>query len=274
LYEAGVPVPRPVLCEQDASILGGSFLIVTAIEDAVQGGDAFPELSGNYSSLGPEFGRELAQALARVHRVPGIPSKAAGESTPDEMFDLDRSVRAYHAMWQSLEHPPLSIAADLGFAWLLSHPLGADRPRSIVHGDVNIRNILVRDGHLAGLLDWELAHEGDPSEDIGYCRLMLLDNIIPWDEFVDAYIGAGGDPRACEPHAVSAFGLWGVVRNSVISTGCRNKVLKENYHDPAIAVAAWDYFLRIQRNAAYELKSAIELERTGKLRSFPERRAQ
>ncbi len=38
---------------------------------------------------------------------------------------------------------------------------------SLVHGDFNPSNLLVRDGRLVGVVDWEFAHAGTPMMDIG-----------------------------------------------------------------------------------------------------------
>jgi hypothetical protein len=40
-----------------------------------------------------------------------------------------------------------------------------------VHGDFQIANVLVRPDGSFLLVDWELAHIGDPREDIGWCAL-------------------------------------------------------------------------------------------------------
>jgi aminoglycoside phosphotransferase (APT) family kinase protein len=262
LCDSGVPVPKPILAEQDTSILGGSFLIVTEIEDAGSSGDAFPELSDNYPNLGAEFGRELAQLLAGLHKAK-IPAAAVGFDVAPP--DPSATVRALHALWTSKDRPPLSVAADLGFAQLLSHPLPKNRPRSIVHGDINVRNLMIRDGHIAALVDWELARPGDPAEDIGYCRLMLLQHVIAWDDFVAEYVNAGGDPAACDPYAVNYYGLLAHVRNTVFASGCRTKIVTNTSRDPAIAVASWDYFHRLQWNAAHELKIAMELAKNSSI---------
>jgi Phosphotransferase enzyme family len=46
-------------------------------------------------------------------------------------------------------------------------PDGADRP-SIVHGDVGAGNFMCLDGEVTAMLDWELAHLGDPHEDLAW----------------------------------------------------------------------------------------------------------
>lgn len=54
--------------------------------------------------------------------------------------------------------------------WLRDH-LPPPPPRLVlVHGDFRPANVLVHDGTVRALLDWELAHLGDPLDDLGwYC---------------------------------------------------------------------------------------------------------
>ena len=58
-------------------------------------------------------------------------------------------------------------ALELGVRWLAAHrpPEG---PLVTVHGDYRFGNFLVGPEGLRGVLDWELAHTGDPAEDIGW----------------------------------------------------------------------------------------------------------
>jgi len=60
-----------------------------------------------------------------------------------------------------------------------------------VHGDCGPHNLLVRDGRLVGLLDWEFLHVGDPAEDLGIARV-YAEPMIPWREFMSIYTAAGG----------------------------------------------------------------------------------
>jgi hypothetical protein len=58
-------------------------------------------------------------------------------------------------------------ALEFGARWLAAHrPHGGDTVT--VHGDFRCGNLLVGPEGLRGVLDWELAHAGDPAEDIGW----------------------------------------------------------------------------------------------------------
>ena len=59
-------------------------------------------------------------------------------------------------------------ALELGVRWLAAHRPTRAAPRVTVHGDYRMGNFLVGPDGLRGVLDWELAHTGDPAEDIGW----------------------------------------------------------------------------------------------------------
>jgi aminoglycoside phosphotransferase (APT) family kinase protein len=74
-----------------------------------------------------------------------------------------------------------------------------DAPAALLHGDVTKPNAFVVDGQSGasagdiGLLDWELAHVGDPSRDLVRARDRLTDAVI--DGYRDR---AGGLPAGFE----------------------------------------------------------------------------
>jgi aminoglycoside phosphotransferase (APT) family kinase protein len=255
VHAAGIPVPRPILAEDDPGVLGGSFVIVEEVVGAQRMGELFPELS-DLSVVDASFGPDLARALARLHAVRDDGLVAAMSGHHSAVLPHD-SVRGFHEMWTSLPKPPFALATEMGFAWLLATPLPASRPRGLVHGDLGAHNFMIRDGRLAAILDWELAHMGDPAEDIGYLRATLIDQMIGWEPFVDAYVAAGGAAEACDPRAVDWFSTWAHVRNSVYVAMFRSWVMAGERSDIESLNAAWDFFARTQRYIARELKRAL-----------------
>lgn len=249
LFAAGVPVPEPILAEHDPSHLGGAFVIMREVTDAEPGGEPFPEQNdGRHFS--PELGRDLARAMAKTHQ---LPLSAAGELPAAQ--DTGAMLDKYLETWRASDRTANPLIAETGFAWLRSHPLPPDRPVSVVHADIGSHNILVSDRRLAALLDWELAHVGDPAEDLGYAKLWLIDELLPWAEFVEEYVAAGGDPTACDPLAVSYFSIWASVRNLVLVASLRGLVKSKEVLDieslrTVIDQGAWvqEYLTRALRS--------------------------
>ncbi len=72
----------------------------------------------------------------------------------------------------------------------------------MVHGDLRLGNLLVGPDGLRAVLDWELAHLGDPMEDLGwFCvRAWRFGSPLPAggvatrEELAAAYEAAGGEP--------------------------------------------------------------------------------
>jgi aminoglycoside phosphotransferase (APT) family kinase protein len=131
---------------------------------------------------------DLAVAAAELHaadwRSTGLGSPEDGRSARDvAMAQVDH--------WESefrdarLEpHPPLSAV----FAWLRAH-LPEPAALGVVHGDLRAGNFLHQDGRVTALLDWEMAHLGDPAEDLAwvYRPLWSPDRFVALESFLEIY---------------------------------------------------------------------------------------
>jgi aminoglycoside phosphotransferase (APT) family kinase protein len=70
----------------------------------------------------------------------------------------------------------------------------------LVHGDLRLGNIMVDSSGLTAVLDWELAHIGDPMEDLGWLCVRAwrfggsnpVAGIGSYDELFDAYENVSG----------------------------------------------------------------------------------
>jgi len=195
---AGVPVPE-VLAATDHLPGAGQ----PAIVSARVAGESIPRRilrALPRESDGDALAAECGAALACVHRIdlseapdtlPGIDSSNPYASWCDQLeADLNRLPVA---------HPAIRIGID----WLRrNQPSGPDS-LTVVHGDLRNGNILVEQGRLAAVLDWELAHISDPMEDLGYLCLRT------WRFGVDARVCGGfGSLEALRRGYESAGGQW------------------------------------------------------------------
>ena len=255
-WNAGVRTPEPILLETDASYLGGSFMLMSEVSNAANSGTYFPEdRMREESRVGPEFGKEVAAALASLHSR----TRTADTKT---IPDYRKNALDSYAAWCKLGlKTPLSLSMELCYAWMLSHPVSAERPYCTTHGDFGIHNLLVRDGHLAAVVDWELAGIGDPAKDLAQCRMLLLPGIIEWDDFVREYVAAGGDPVACDPHSVAYFCVALFVEHCVNHLVLRNAFLSGERTDIGAAALITHYVDRSLQYQSRALQIAVDVER-------------
>ena len=97
---------------------------------------------------------------------------AAGLTKWMESPPLDGCWKRELDHWEALidkdaaEPLPITRAA---IRWLRANPPPPAQRLSIVHGDFRTGNFLYDDaGEVHGVLDWEMAHLGDPLEDLGW----------------------------------------------------------------------------------------------------------
>jgi aminoglycoside phosphotransferase (APT) family kinase protein len=72
--------------------------------------------------------------------------------------------------------------------------------------------MLIENGRVSALLDWEFAHVGDPAEDLEYSR-MYVEPYINWGEFTEAYLAAGG--ATIGTAGARFYEVWRFLRNYI-----------------------------------------------------------
>jgi aminoglycoside phosphotransferase (APT) family kinase protein len=165
LGPAGVPVPRTVLYEPDASTIGAPFFVMDFVDGPVVHSDA------DACALSPadaaRAADDLIDQLAALHDVDPAPAGLGDFGRPAGF--LQRQVHRWQRQWHG------SGGADTGLPLdRLAEQLTARAPRSqraaVVHGDYRLDNTVLaaRDhGRIAAIVDWEMATLGDPLADLG-----------------------------------------------------------------------------------------------------------
>ncbi len=189
---AGIPSPRVrhVLQPQDG--LGSGF-VMERVE-----GETIPrkilrdaEFAKARAVLVPQLGR----AIAGIHaldtaRLPPLRQISAAS----DLADLARDYAAFG--W------PRPVF-DLAIRWLRDHLPEPSKAVTLVHGDFRMGNLIVGPEGLRAVLDWELAHLGDPMEDLGWIcvnswRFGEIDKPVGGvgarEELFAAYEAASGRP--------------------------------------------------------------------------------
>jgi aminoglycoside phosphotransferase (APT) family kinase protein len=123
------------------------------------------------------FAEPLGAFLAALHALDPRPFTVRG-LPPDEIGRLDHEKR----LRQTRERREVVNAAGYGdlfeaaLAWLEEHPPQpcADAVRTVVHGDLYARHVLIDDAdRITGIIDWGDIHHGDPALDLMIVHLAL-----------------------------------------------------------------------------------------------------
>ena len=150
---SGFPAPRVFRTGDSASAFGRPFAIMAFVE----GRD--PAAAGLVRRL-PQI---LAQTMFDLHAVRAGRIRATIEKDAD---DLD--VRSLLETLRRSTRPEIARAAQ----WFDNELVAGERV--LCHGDLHARNILMHDGRLAALLDWEVAVFGPREYDVARTELLLL----------------------------------------------------------------------------------------------------
>jgi aminoglycoside phosphotransferase (APT) family kinase protein len=210
LVEAGVVsaarrggVPVPELIEARRRDDGMAFMVLEAIDGEtiarkIQRDDEFADAR---LRLTADFGA----ALARIHALE--PSQIDGLEHTDQ---LTYYTDALDSLGQP--HPVLELVRN----WLIDTQPTSERT-CVVHGDFRLGNVIVGSDGLRAVIDWELAHLGDPMEDLGWLCVKAwrfggrppVAGLGEYETLFSAYEAAGGAP--VDPvvvHWWEVLGTW------------------------------------------------------------------
>lgn len=188
---AGVPVPA-VRWQLDAADNCGTGYVMSAVD-----GETIPRRvldDPQLASARAQLARQCGETLARLHgipeaKLPDMPCLTAADQ-------LKQLCALYDSFGE--QRPVLEIA----MRWLDQQQV-ASAAQGLVHGDFRNGNLIVGQQGLNAVLDWELAHRGDPMEDLGWLcvpswRFGEIDNPVGGfgsiDDLLSGYESVSGSP--------------------------------------------------------------------------------
>lgn len=205
---AGVPVPDLITWSADPEPLGLPFIIVGYIE-----GETIPQhilRDDHYQAARRCLAHDYGAALGRIQQIPladvgGLKGQDPLPHFTEVLADVGEP------------HPAL----ELGLRWL-----AANRPPSlgevVVHGDYRNGNGIVGYDGLEAIIDWELAHVGDPMEDLGWFCIRAwrfganepVGGFGTYGQIIAGYESTAG--RTVDPEVLLWWRVMGTVRWAAI----------------------------------------------------------
>jgi aminoglycoside phosphotransferase (APT) family kinase protein len=207
---AGIPSPPVRLILAPGHGLGRGFVM-----DRVEGETIARKLlrDPEYAEIRPRLPRRIGEIMAAIHALPagGLPPlrTAGAAGRLGEILQRYRAIGARRPIF------------ELAILWLEDN-LPSPVPARLVHGDLRNGNMIIDSTGVRAVLDWELAHFGDPMEDLGWMcvgswRFGQIDRPVggfgPRGEMFAGYHAAGGaavDPARVRWWEVLGSFSWGV----------------------------------------------------------------
>ena len=159
--------------------------------------------------------RDFMGHLAALHRVDPHAVAVPGQD-PDAPLPVlvHRELDTWEALfrfWKGVD--PL---VEFALRWLRSHVPAALGPVVVVQGDTGPGNFLYADGQVTAVLDWELAHFGDPHDDLGWVALRAVQEpFTTLTERLADYSAASG--REIDPVRLRFYRVFAEFRVVVLS---------------------------------------------------------
>ncbi|HYD44106.1 MAG TPA: phosphotransferase family protein [Phenylobacterium sp.] len=243
-HGSAVPVPEMLYLEEDERHLGSPFFVA----EQIAGFEAGP-----MQLLGPPYADHHAAYAEKKWTILGEIAKAdpaaLGLTGSMEAPALDACWRRELDHWEAildadaLEPLPIIRAA---IRWLRANPPPPAQKLSVVHGDYRTGNFLYdQAGGIHGVLDWEMAHLGDPLEDLGWSfnpiwrwgRPGLVGGLAPRDQAIAIWERASG--LKADPAALHWWELFNCVKGQGIWVSSSKAFADGKNRDPILAFSGW-----------------------------------
>ena len=224
-FEAGVPSPRVMHVLTPDDDLGTGFIM-----QRVEGETIARKIlrDDEFAAARPHLARQIGGVLAGLHRLPQDKLPELRHMTAaKEIGDFERDYR-------SLDWP--KPVFELALRWLRDHDPGPASETTLVHGDFRNGNLIIGADGVRAVLDWELAHLGDPMEDLGWVcvnswRFGEIDKPVGGfgsrEELFAGYEAAG---RKVDPSRVKFWEVMGTLRWGIMCGGMMQRFRESPDH--------------------------------------------
>lgn len=163
LEPTDVPVPHAIALCEDTAVNDAPFYIMSYVRGIVPADPAAVAAKFNEDQR-RTIGEELIDVLVRFHAVKPE-AVGLGDFGKPQGF-IARQVKRFTQQIEQSKQRELPELYDLSRRLTAAMP--PESEFTLVHGDFRLDNcVLSDDGHVAAVLDWEMATLGDPLTDVG-----------------------------------------------------------------------------------------------------------
>jgi aminoglycoside phosphotransferase (APT) family kinase protein len=241
LEQSPVPAPRVEWVDRQGAALERPTFIMGRLPGATDASTV--ATSPRYADLRTVIAGQKAEILARIHDV-DIESLPRLERPADlsgsALYEVEKWERTMRQ--DTLEPQPVF---EFAFNWMKRHLPPPPERLVLVHGDYRTGNFLYDDSGITGILDWEMAHAGDPVEDLGWvvmkswrwARNNLVGGLCEREDFVRMYEEASG--RRVDRDALRFWEVFSNVKFGIIFITGTKAVVEGRTPDLLLALTAF-----------------------------------
>lgn len=243
-YGSAVPVPEPLWLEEDRRWLDYPFFIMQEI----RGYESNPQLiiAPPYAEHAERFAQRKWTILAEIAKADPV---ALDLTRVMEPVAADRCWQRELAHWENaldageLCPQPVIRAA---IRWLRRNPPPPAQRISVVHADFRTGNFLFdAEGSIHAILDWEMAHLGDPLEDLAWGLNPVwrwahdgrAGGLVPQDQAIRIWERASG--LRADPEALRWWQVFSSVKGQAIWISSAKEFTAGKNQDLILAMASW-----------------------------------
>jgi aminoglycoside phosphotransferase (APT) family kinase protein len=259
--DKGVAAPRTLALEVEGAELERPFFIMERLEGSTGGVFAADSYGAHAAAIGEAFFSIMGRIAAEP--VAGLPILEAVD--PPEPGDCWRRELDY---WEGVidadeDHPQPIVRAAI--RRLRRRPPGLPAKIAVVHGDLRSGNFLHDGaGRITAVLDWEMAHLGDPLEDLAWSMDPLwsrpgdprISGMAPMAQALRIWERASG--LAIDEASFAWWRLFASVKGQAIWISSAKAWKEGGFIEPILAFSGW-YTARRQDEILAERLGTMEL---------------
>ncbi len=237
-----LPAPAPLVLEE-GDALGHPFFIMARVDG---GTVPAPFTVDPYAPHAAALGRQFFHHLGTLAALdPAGTPFAAAVATPAPEDCWRRALDHWAGVIDADEQHPQPIVRA-AIRRLRSRPPPPPARIGIVHGDYRSGNFLHDGaGEILAILDWEMAHLGDPLEDLGWAIDPLwghgdaarVAGLLPLDAALANWSAASG--LSVDRRALAWWSLFAAVKAQAIWTSAAREWTDGGITDPILAISGW-----------------------------------
>lgn len=181
VHGRGLPVADPLWLEADLSRLGRRFIVSRKVAGRNIGSRIDVDAPFTDALLG-----DFVTRLVEIHDTPlslDDPNVAGSHlASLVRLGSIRRVVEAQVEAWRrgiaQFALPPSPLRNRV-LEWLARNIPDCDEAPSLLHGDYGLHNIMVEDGRISCILDWEAVNVGDPADELAWLTDGLSAQVEP-----------------------------------------------------------------------------------------------